>query len=149
MITIKNSQRKVKVDTKQLEKQARIILDALEYPDYDLGILLITPDKIHELNRKYRRKNKPTDILSFPYHSNIKAGQRIKACYEEDNNLGDLVISPEYVVNDLPRWEQTFEQRLKVLLVHGICHLLGYDHIKDEDYKIMKKIEDKLLKLLL
>lgn len=148
MISIKNSQRKIKVDTKKLKADAQKILNLLGYNDFDLGILLANLKTIHLYNKTYRDKDKPTDILSFAYHPDLKAGQTIQPLSDEDQNLGDLIICPEYIKNDLERWNQTFEHRMQVLLVHGICHLLGYDHIKDSDYKIMKKQEDFLLKKL-
>lgn len=148
MITIKNTQRKIKIDTAQLKKDAQTILDALDYGDFDLGILITTDKKIHSYNREYRDKDKPTDILSFPYHTELKAGQRIKVNSEEDKNLGDLILAPNYIINDLPKWNTSFEKHLQRLLVHGICHLLGYDHIEDADYKVMHKKEKALLKKL-
>ena len=148
MITIRNTQRKIKIDVAKLKTDAQTILDALEYADFDLGIWLTSNKMIHKYNKEYRHKDKPTDVLSFPYHTELKAGQRIKVKTEEDKNLGDLIIAPEYVMHDLPKWDTTFEKHLQRLLVHGICHLLGYDHIKDEDYKIMHKKETQLLKKL-
>ena len=146
MITIRNTQRKIKIDTAHLKKDAQTILDALDYSDFDLGILITTNKTIHKYNREYRDADKPTDILSFPYHTELKAGQRIKVTSEEDKNLGDLIIAPEYVMNDLPKWNTTFEKHMQRLLVHGICHLLGYDHIEDADYTVMHKKEMALLK---
>jgi rRNA maturation RNase YbeY len=143
MILLRNEQT-FPVDVQKLKQNARIILAALDYDDFDLGILLATPEVIHEYNRTYRDKDKPTDIISFAYHQ-IPAGERIEALSDEDKNLGDLIICPSYVHDDLERWGQTFEQRMNVLLVHGICHLLGYDHEKDEDYEVMKIQEDYLL----
>lgn len=148
MITIRNTQRKIKIDSTQLKHDAQTVLDAFGYSDFDLGILITTNKKIHEYNKQYRGYDKPTDVLSFPYHTELKAGEKIKVETEEDKNLGDLIIAPEYVLNDLPRWETTFEKHMQRLLVHGICHLLGYDHIEDEDYKIMHKKELGLLKKL-
>lgn len=148
MISIKNTQRKIKIDTDKLKKDAQFILDELGYSDFDLGILITTDKKMHEYNKQYRDKDKPTDVLSFPYHPHLKAGQKIKVESEEDKNLGDLILAPEYILNDLPKWETTFENHLQRLLVHGICHLLGYDHIEDADYKIMHKKETALLKKL-
>ncbi|MCL5875279.1 MAG: rRNA maturation RNase YbeY [Candidatus Dependentiae bacterium] len=148
MILIKNSQRKIKLDTEQLKHDAQTVLDALDYSDFDLGIWLASDAMIRKYNHEYRNKDKATDVLSFPYHATLKAGERIKVKTEEDKNLGDIIIAPHYVQKDLPRWEQTFEQRLKVLLVHGVCHLLGYDHIEDADYKIMHKKEVALLRTL-
>jgi len=148
MIFLRNTQRSIKVNTEQLKKDAALILKILGYNDFDLGILLTTNKTMHEYNRDYRNQDKPTDILSFPYHAHLKAGERIHAESEEDKNLGDLIISPKYVMDDLPRWEQSFEERMRVLLVHGICHLLGYDHIEDEDYKVMHAQESLLLNRL-
>lgn len=146
MITIKNSQRKIKIDVKQFESDAATILDALGYPDFDLGILLTTNKTIHRYNKEYRHIDKPTDILSFPYHPELMAGQKIKVHSEDDKNLGDLIISLEYVVKAAQELGTTFEKRMQVLLVHGICHLLGYDHIQDEDYEVMRKKEAFLLR---
>ncbi len=67
---------------------------------------------------------------------------------DDDKNLGDLILAPAYIQNDLPKWNTTFEKHLQRLLVHGICHLLGYGHIEDKDYKIMHKKEMELLKRL-
>ncbi len=103
---------------------------------------------MHKLNKQYRNHDKPTDILSFPYHPDIKAGEKIIAQTKEEKNLGDLVICPEYVEQDLACWNQSFQERIKVLLVHGICHLLGYDHIKDTDYEIMHQKEMEILAML-
>lgn len=148
MITIRNTQRKIKIDVVKLKKDAQTILDALDYSDFDLGIWLTSNKTIREYNKKYRDKDKPTDVLSFPYHTELKAGKRIKVKSDDDKNLGDLILAPEYIQNDLPKWESTFEKHLQRLLVHGICHLLGYDHIEDKDYKIMHKKEMELLKRL-
>lgn len=148
MIVIQNRQRSVKIDTAVLKEDAQRLLDALKYPDFDLSIVLVNSKTIHQLNRDYRAKDKPTDILSFAFYPHLKAGQRIKALDEEDKNLGDLVICPSYIVDKLPKLETTFEKRLKVLLVHGLCHLLGYDHETDAEYKVMQRLENRLLKIL-
>lgn len=148
MISIKNTQRKIKIDTAKLKKDAQFILDELGYSDFDLGILITTDKKMNEYNKQYRGKDKPTDVLSFPFHPDLKVGQKIKVESEEDKNLGDLILAPEYILNDLPKWNTTFEKHIQRLLIHGICHLLGYDHIEDADYKIMHKKEMALLKKL-
>lgn len=148
MINLRNTQRKIKVNTEQLKKDAALILQTLGYDDFDLGILLVNNKTMQAYNRDYRNQDKPTDILSFPLHTDIKAGERIVPEWEEEKNLGDIIIAPQYVMDDLPRWEQSFEERMRVLLVHGICHLLGYDHIEDEDYKLMHAQETLLLEKL-
>ncbi len=148
MVNIKVTETKVTVNTQHLVKDAQRILNLLDYSDYDLGIWLATNHEIQEFNKKFRHKDKTTDILSFPYHE-IKAGARIEPNTDEDRNLGDIIIAPEFVKNTLSKWSETnLYDRMRVLLVHGICHLLGYDHIKDEDYEIMKKKEEWLLEHL-
>ena len=149
MITIINRQRKIKINSTALRKQAETMLEVLGYQGFDLGILLTTNASIHKLNKTYRQKDKPTDILSFPFHPELKAGKRIKVLTPEDENLGDLIISLEYVKKDAPKtWGRTFEEHLTALLAHGIAHLLAYDHILDKDFAVMRKIEAKLLQAL-
>src|SRR3990170_2082477 len=141
MIFVRNSQRKIFVDVKKMERDTHTILSALKYEEFDLGIWLTANATIKRYNARYRGKNKVTDILSFSYHPTLKAGKRITSKTDEDKNLGDLIIAPEHVLNDAKKLGTSFEKRMQVLLVHGICHLLGYDHVKDEDYKVMHRKE--------
>jgi rRNA maturation RNase YbeY len=146
MISIKNTQRAISINRKGIEVIVQKILDQLEYPNFDIGILFTGTTTMRKYNRTYRGKDKPTDILSFPYHARIKAGKRIIAKTDEDRNLGDLILAPAYIKKDAAKYKQTFEERVIILLVHGICHLLGYDHETDTDYRIMHKKEQGLLK---
>lgn len=148
MIIIKNTQRKIPVHLQQLKKDAQTVLRILRYEDYDLGIWLTTNKTIREYNRDYRHKDKATDILSFSYHPELKAGERIQPKEPEDKNLGDLIISVEYVNTVAQEMSVSLHKRMQVLLVHGICHLLGYDHENDADYKVMHRKELALLKHL-
>jgi probable rRNA maturation factor len=148
MITLKNSQKKIPFNTEHFINDAQQILILLGYPDFDLGIWLTTNKTIRLYNKTYRHKDKATDVLSFPYHTELKAGQRINIATDEDRNLGDIIISLEYVVKAAQELNVTFESRMRVLLVHGICHLLGYDHIEDKDFAVMRRKESFLLKHL-
>lgn len=148
MILIKNTQRKFKIDTEQLTKTIQIILDALDYSDFDIGLLITTNATIRKYNHEFRKKDAPTDILSFPFYTDLKAGSRIKAKTEWEKNLGDLILSPEYIHKAALKYEEDFESRFNMLIVHGMCHLLGYDHIEDADYKKMHKKEIELLALI-
>lgn len=148
MITIKNTQQTITIDTEQLKKDAQTLLDDLRYSDFDLGIMLTSTQTMRRHNREFRGKDRATDILSFPHHPDLKAGKQITPETDDDKNLGDIILCPEYISGDAPNWGHTFEQRIRVLLVHGVCHLLGYDHIKDDDNEVMKVEEERLLKLL-
>lgn len=149
MITIKQRQRKITVNTKKLTSIAQTMLNTAGYSDFDLGILLTTNATIRKYNKKYRNKDKATDILSFPYNAQLKAGQTIAVRDESDKNLGDLIISLEYAEKDAGKtWNRTFDEHLAALLAHGIAHCLGYDHIDDKDFEIMQKFEKKLMEKL-
>ena len=148
MITIKNTQRKHAVNIKRVQSTAQHILHELKYSDFDLGIWLTNSSTVRQYNREYRKKDKPTDILSFPYHYNLKPGQRIKPTCEEDKNIGDIIISVEFVVGLLPLYDVTLDERLDTLLVHGICHLLGYSHYDPDNDEKMMKLEKKIAKSL-
>ena len=135
MIKIKNSQRKIKINLSKIKGVSQVMLNELGYGDFDLGIWFTTNKTIRNYNKKYRNKDKATDILSFAYHE-LKPGEKIIPKSEEDKNLGDLIISLEYIK----------KERLTILLAHGITHLLGYDHETDREFYIMQRVEKRLLK---
>lgn len=146
MITIINRQRKYPFDTAQLEAGIQKILDAVGYSDFDIGVLITTNKTIRWYNKAYRMKDKPTDILSFSYHKDLQPGKRIKVTTEEDKNLGDLILSPEYIAKAAKEMNTSFENRFHTLLIHGICHLLGYDHETDEEWRSMEAKEAAIAK---
>lgn len=153
MIIIKNTQRKIEINTKKIENYINQILEILKYNNFDLGVWFTTNATIKKYNRDFRKKDKPTDILSFPFYPDLRPGQTIKplpktATKEEIQDascLGDIIISLEYAQDWAVKNDTNFDQHLKILLVHGLCHLIGYDHITEADYKIMNKKEVAIL----
>ncbi len=151
MIEITNDQTAVDVKIGDLKKDAQYLLDLINYADFDLHIFLTTPAKIQEFNKEFRGKDAATDILSFAYYPDLKPGQRITLPLtdpdaQDEKYLGDIVICPEFVKNDLPNWKpESFEQHMQVLLVHGVCHLLGYTHDTEKNETIMQAQEKALL----
>lgn len=102
------------------------------YEDRELSILLTGNEEIRALNRDYRGKDKPTDVLSFPM--------------EDDLLLGDVVISTEKAVSQAAEFGVTADEEMARLLVHGILHLAGYDHVKGgRQAKKMKEKEEELM----
>ena len=101
-----------------------------------LTLLLSNNKRVKDLNKKFRNKNKHTDILSFPFKQKKK---NLKEIY-----LGDIVISFNYM--DRPKDLNLKEFRIKTIkiFIHGFLHLLGYDHIKEKDYKKMFNMEQKV-----
>ncbi len=143
MICLKNSQKKVTIDTVRLKADAQAMLEAIQYGDYVLSIWITSNRTMQSYNGRFRNKPQPTDILSFPYHA-LKPGERIKPQTPDDKHLGDLLISAPYVLEKYP--DELFYPRLQKLLAHGISHLLGHDHDTPETDKIMIRLENKLLK---
>lgn len=103
-----------------------------------LTLLLSNNQKIKILNKKFRNKNKHTDILSFPFESNIKNNREIY--------LGDIIISFNYMNNPKNINKNDFKKKTIKIFIHGFLHLMGYDHNKDKDYKKMLKVEQKVYK---
>ena len=146
MITIKSRLKNTRdFDIENYKFIAQQALNHLGYGDFDLGIMLTTNATIKKYNADFRNKNKATDVLSFPYHY-IPAGTKIKPLSDEDKNLGDMIISIEYVQAAAKALGCTFEQRMNRMLIHSLCHLLGYDHIKDDEFVVMIKREKSLAK---
>ncbi len=102
----------------------------------EFSILLTNNKKMKSLNFKFRKKNKPTDVLSFPFFNQDK-----KSFY-----IGDIAISFE-IVNKRSK-NSNFFYELDKIWIHGYCHLIGYDHKKIKDFKIMNKKETLLLNYL-
>ncbi|KAH9112017.1 hypothetical protein LEN26_013370 [Aphanomyces euteiches] len=147
----------------KLKAQMNAMLRTLQLPggQWDAGLLLTTDKHIQSLNRKHRNKDKPTDILSFPNYKVKVQGQLPHMCVESGRYLGDMFISLPYVeafcvengamnVHEFDLtgvWcaETTLEERMPILVAHGLVHLMGYDHETDEDFAVMSEVEDALL----
>ena len=113
-----------------------------------ISITLTNPKKIKILNNNYRNIDKETDVLSFPMFEKNEIENFIKTNYEMEDCLGDIVISIQRVEEQAKEYGHSFERELSYMCVHGFYHLMGYDHIKDEDKKIMRAKEDNVLESL-
>lgn len=137
-VLISNFQDDVPVNLEKLKKFALFVLSSEGISSVcELSIALMNKDKIRELNLKYRGIDLLTDVLSFPCAGELVA--------EESLVLGDVVISPQVVREQAEEFGTTFEEELLLLLAHGILHLLGFDHEKREESKIMQEKEKNLL----
>lgn len=145
MILIKNTQKKIKINPNKIKKQINSILKYIGYDDFDIGIWFTTNQTIRKYNKNFRKNDKPTDILSFPFHTNLKPGHKIKISTPDDKNLGDIIISLERCKKDALELNFPFSDYLIKIIVHGIVHLLGYDHKTDDQYKQMNMFEKKIL----
>jgi len=114
-----------------------------------ISIILTTPEHIHEINKQYRNVDKETDVLSFPMFEKEELDDMIKnQNFEHEDVLGDIIISIEKVKGQAEEYGHSFERELSYMIVHGFYHLMGYDHIKEEDKVIMRPKEENVLNKL-
>ena len=122
------------------------VIENLNNSNVYISIILTTPKNIRELNRKYRNIDKETDVLSFPMFEKNEIPKLKNIEYEEA--LGDIVISIDRVKEQAEEYNHSFERELAYMVVHGFYHLMGEDHIKEEDKIIMRQKEENVLNKL-
>ncbi len=127
-------------DRALLRRRALCILRALDGPG-ELSVHLAKDDEIAALNREYRRRKGPTDVLSFPLLEGPHADHRGEC-------LGDVVIGLEVAARQARRGRRSWDDELARLLIHGVLHLLGHDHIRAADAKRMRAEERRLWRTL-
>ena len=111
-----------------------------------ITITFTTPEDIRKINKKYRKIDKATDVLSFPMFEKAELDEKIKnKDFLYEDVLGDVIISIDKVKEQAEEYGHSFERELSYMLVHGFYHLMGYDHIEEEDKKIMRPKEEKIL----
>ena len=114
-----------------------------------VSITLTTPQNIHEINKKYRNVDRETDVLSFPMFEKDELDRKIENReFEYEDVLGDIVISTDRVKEQAKEYGHSFEREFAYMIVHGFYHLMGYDHIKEEDKIKMRPKEEKVLNKL-
>ncbi len=128
---------------KVLEKCFEI--EKLESKKLTVNVVLTSPLNIQRINKEYRNIDKPTDVLSFPMLEKEEI-ESLDGSYEDI--LGDIVISIEQVKKQAVEYEHSFERELAYMVVHGFYHLMGYDHMTDEDKSKMRLKEENVLSKL-
>lgn len=137
-IEVQNEARDRRVSVRDLKRVAKHVCEAIGYAKAELSIVLTGDAQIHALNKQWRGKDKPTDVLSFP-----------QADFEITGLLGDVVISVETAARQAPKYGNDFGAELDRLLVHGILHLIGHDHVHGgPQARKMKREEERVLKSL-
>ncbi len=131
----------VKHPTRAVAADARTLLKHLGLPRAELSIVLCDDEFIRALNAQWRQKDEPTDVLSFAMGEGEDAGLT-------PDLLGDIVISVETAARQGAALGLSLDEEMRVLLVHGLLHLLGHDHIEPEDAAEMRAKEAELLGVL-
>ena len=150
-------------DIAGLEKKIKEVINfALEKEqmehDTEVSVMLVDNEQIKEINNETRNIDKATDVLSFPMidypggkvYKEVYLGYDFSDDYFEGDNLilGDIVISLEKCEEQSKEFNHSFERECAYLIVHSVLHLLGYDHIEEDDKKKMRKREEEILEEL-
>jgi len=135
---INDTDKKVK-EEKILNNYIKYLVDKLELDNCEFNIIITTNEKIHEINRQYRNIDRETDVISFAMEDEMDIE------YENFRLLGDIYISIDKVKSQAEEYGHTEVREICFLATHGVLHLLGYDHMNEEDEKEMFSLQNELL----
>jgi probable rRNA maturation factor len=130
---ILNRQRRVRVSLHEMEKFLARVLIKLRLRGEVLTVCLVSDAEMLRWNRSYRGKNRPTDVLSFPANESParrKGGARGAA--RTSSYLGDIAIAPSVARRNARQFGREFRDEMRILILHGVLHLMGYDHETDK-----------------
>lgn len=141
-VLIDDRQSRYKLPKQIIRRTARRILNALDYPDAQLSILIVDDVRIAELNQAYLNHTGPTNVISFP----MQEGEFSDIAPEV---LGDVVISADTAHREAVDAGMQLRVRFDQLLIHGILHLVGFDHVhSQEDAILMEEKSNQLMELI-
>jgi len=148
-ILVGNQQSKM-ATTEPFEKIVRLVLEkaAQEFslPDeVEVSVTFVDNEEIRQLNRGYRGVDSATDVLSFALNEEEQAGLIPFANASDVHLLGDIIISLEKAVEQAAEYGHSVEREVGFLTIHGMLHLLGYDHQEEEETQEMRALEEKIL----
>ena len=135
-----------------LEKEYNLIMevafDVLKIKtNYEVDVNLVNDEEIHQINRDYRNVDRITDVISFAFNDDDSSLGMIKD-EEIPHLLGEIFICIPQALRQAKEIGNSDERELSFLFVHGLLHLLGYDHMKEEDAKIMFPLQDEILNIV-
>ena len=122
-----------------LNNYVKYLVKKLKLDKCEFNIIIVDDDKIHKINKEYRNVDRPTDVISFAMEDNMD----IK--YEDFRLLGDIYISIDKCYEQAKEYEHSRVREICFLATHGILHLLGYDHMEEEEEKEMFRLQEELL----
>jgi len=126
---------------------AKIIFEHLNLDDnFMFEVDLVDEESIHRINRDYRNINRPTDVISFAFEDDNDFSNLISKDLPRD--LGEIIICTDVAKKQSEEYHHSFLREMSFLFTHGILHLLGYDHMKEDDEKIMFSIQDEIMEIM-
>lgn len=143
----------IEENSKYIELVEKVIGQAFYTEEIDnlnlyINIILTDPKNIKEINKKYRNIDKETDVLSFPMFEKVEIDNLKKSGNDITEALGDIIISIERVKEQSKEYGHSFEREFSYMLVHGFYHLMGYDHMEEDDKQQMREKEEGVLNTL-
>ena len=122
-----------------LNDYVKYVCDKLELDKCEFNIIIVDNERIHEINREYRDVDRETDVISFAMEDNMDVE------YEDFRLLGDIYISIDKCYSQAEEYGHSKVREICFLATHGILHLLGYDHMNEDDEEKMFKLQNELL----
>lgn len=114
------------------------LFEYMNIKDSVMSVIIVDNKMIHEINKKYRNIDRPTDVISFA----LEEGETFE---EPVKTLGDIYVSIDKVYEQAKEYNHSVKRELFFLVTHGFLHLLGYDHMKKEDEEVMFQLQEKIL----
>lgn len=111
----------------------------------EMSLSFVNKEEIQEINRDYRGKDVPTDVISFALNDEVESEISIIGLEDEINSIGDVIICVDIAKEQAEDYNHSLDREIGFLAVHGFLHLLGYDHMTPEDEKEMFEKQDKIL----
>uniref|UniRef100_A0AAQ4RUB1 YbeY metalloendoribonuclease n=1 Tax=Gasterosteus aculeatus aculeatus TaxID=481459 RepID=A0AAQ4RUB1_GASAC len=142
---LRNLQKVVPLRRARLRKDVDTLRHILGIHKFDLGIVCVDNHRIQHINNIYRKKNVPTDVLSFPFYEDLRPGKLPCPLHRDELNLGDIFLGVEFVMKQCKEDSLDLHGTLAVVTAHGICHLLGYRHETEEEWTEMLQKESYIL----
>jgi len=133
---------KTSFDKGFLKRVAEFVLEKENQNEIELSIIIVAQKKIRELNREYRKEDKPTNVLSFSYEK----GKPFVFPSKNLVKLGEIVICPEYIKQDAKKKGIEFKEEFVRVFIHGILHILGYNHKTGKDFEKMNDLQEQYLR---
>jgi len=123
-------------------------IEEIEKLNLYINVILTNPENIRKANKEYRNIDKETDVLSFPMFEKIEIQEMLKNGNKIQDVLGDIIISIPRVEEQAKEYGHSFEREFSYMLIHGFYHLMGYDHMNEEEKNEMRKKEESVLERL-
>ena len=127
----------------------KVCMESLVYEEFDtdceISLSLVNDEEIHEINKQFRNIDRPTDVLSFPQLT-FEEGEEADVNENGEIVLGDIIISVDKAKEQAEEFGHSMKREMAFLAVHSMLHLMGYDHMVDEERKVMEAKQEEILK---